>query len=374
MKIEFKQIKIKDIVEGYMDNNEEGVFGFDGKLNIRPPYQREFVYKDKQRDLVIDTVMRGLPLNIMYWAKNDDETFELLDGQQRTISICQYVSGDFSINDMYFHSLTDAEQEQILNYELMVYICEGSDRERLEWFERINIAGEQLTNQELLNANYTGSWLSDAKSKFSKSNCVGIKKCKHLDKDSNLLVNVKVNRQELLELALIWIVGSKDGIAEYMSAHQHDANANELWLHFCKVIEWVETMFPKYRKEMKGVDWGRLYAEYGTNNYDTNKLESEISRLMADEDVTNKKGVYEYVLSNGTKERVLSVRAFTDKDKRTKYEQQGGICPICGKPFSIEEMQGDHIIEWSNGGKTTLDNLQMVCHSCHKELTKTMRA
>lgn len=365
MKITLEQIKIADIANGYIDNNEEGVYGYGGNLNIRPAYQREFVYKDKKRDMVIDTIMRGLPLNIMYWADNGNNTFELLDGQQRTISICQYVNGDYSINDKYFHSLTDSEQEQILNYEIMVYICEGSDKERLEWFERINIAGEPLTKQELLNINYTGTWLSSAKSKFSKSNCVAVKRADKYIKGSAI-------RQEILELALTWIVGNKDNIAEYMSAHQHDANANELWLHFCKVIDWVETMFPKYRKEMKGVDWGRLYAEYGNNNYDTNELELQIAKLMADEDVTNNKGVYEYVLSKGAKEKVLSVRTFSDKDKRTKYEQQGGICPICREHFEIEQMQGDHIVEWSNGGRTTLDNLQMVCHSCHKALTKTI--
>lgn len=365
MKIEFKQIKVRDIVNGYVDEQENGVYGYNGLLNIRPAYQREFVYKDLKRDMVIDTVSRGLPLNIMYWAKNDDGTFEVLDGQQRTISICQYVIGDFSIDSKYFHSLTDSEQEQILNYELMIYICEGSDKERLEWFERINIAGEPLTRQELLNINYTGTWLSSAKSKFSKTNCVAVKKADKYIKGSAI-------RQEILELALTWIAGKRENIAEYMSIHQHDANANSLWLYFCQVIDWVEVVFPKYRKEMKGLDWGRLYAEYHNNDYDSDLLEVQISNLMADEEVTNKKGVYEYVLSNCTKEKVLSVRVFSDKDKRTKYEQQNGICPVCNEHYEFEQMQGDHIVEWVNGGKTTLDNLQMVCHNCHKELTKTM--
>ena len=367
MKITLEQIKIADIANGYVDNNEEGVYGFGGKLNIRPKYQREFVYKDKQRDLVLDTIMRGLPLNIMYWAKNEDGTFEVLDGQQRTISFCQFVNGDFSIDNKYFHTLTDAEQNTILNYEVMVYVVEGNDLERLEWFRTINIAGEKLTDQELLNINYTGSWLSDAKKKFSKTNCVAVKKGDKYVKGSAI-------RQELLELALEWICvykGIKD-IAKYMADHQHDVNANELWLHFSKVIDWVESTFPKYRKEMKGLEWGRLYAEFGENTYNVEELEQKISALMADEDVTSKKGVYEYVLSNCTRAKVLSVRAFSDKDKRTKYEQQNGICPICGNHFEIEEMQGDHIVEWVNGGRTTLDNLQMVCHSCHKLLTNTM--
>lgn len=365
MKIEQKRVTIGQIANGYIDNNEEGVIGFNGQLNIRPKYQREFVYSDAKRDKVLDTIMKGLPLNIMYWAKNDDNTFEVLDGQQRTISFCQYVNGDYSINNKYFHSLTDSEQNAILNYELMVYVVEGSDKERLEWFRTINIAGEKLTDQELLNINYTGNWLSDAKKKFSKTNCVAYKLADKYVKGSAI-------RQELLELALVWICGDKKNIAEYMSVHQHDNNANDLWLHFSKVIEWVKVTFPNYRKEMKGLDWGRLYAEFGNNSYNIDELEQKISALMADEEITSNKGVYEYVLSNCTREKVLSVRAFSDKDKRTKYEQQNGICPICNQHFEIEQMQGDHIVEWSNGGRTTLDNLQMVCHSCHKELTKTI--
>lgn len=368
MKIDLMRVTIGQVANGYIDNNEEGVIGFNGQLNIRPKYQREFVYKDKQRDAVIDTIMEGSPLNNMYWAKNDDGTFEVLDGQQRTISFCQFVNGDFSIDNKYFHTLTDAEQNTILNYEVMVYVVEGNDLEKLKWFRKINIAGEKLTDQELLNINYTGSWLSDAKKKFSKTNCVAVKKGDKYVKGSAI-------RQELLELALEWICaykGIKD-IAKYMADHQHDANANELWFHFSKVIDWVESTFTTYRKEMKGLDWGRLYAEFGNNTYDTDELEKKISALMADEDVTSNKGVYEYVLSNCTREKVLSVRAFSEKDKRTKYEQQNGICPICGKHFEIEEMQGDHKVEWVNGGRTTLDNLQMVCHSCHKELTNTMR-
>ena len=171
MKIELKEISIRDVVNGYADKNENGIYGFDGKLNIRPAYQREFVYKDKQRDAVIETISKKFPLNVMYWVKNEDETYELLDGQQRTISICEYVNGSFSLNFQYFHNLTDGEKEQILNYKLMIYICEGTDREKLDWFKIINIAGEKLTEQELRNAIYTGTWLNDAKRYFSKTNC-----------------------------------------------------------------------------------------------------------------------------------------------------------------------------------------------------------
>lgn len=371
MNIELKQIPISEIANGYFDNNEDGVVGYGGNLNIRPPYQREFVYNDKQRDAVIHTIMRGFPLNVMYWAKNEDGSYEVLDGQQRTISFCQFVNkGGFSINlhgdNIPFSLLTDKEQEQIMNYKVMVYICEGNDKERLDWFRTINIAGEKLTEQELLNINYTGEWLSHAKRLFSKTGCYAVKV-----QDKFLLTNGTPIRQEVLETALSWIAGGKDKIASYMAEHQHDSNANELKVHFERVIEWVRMHFT-YRKEMKGLDWGRLYSEYKDEFYDAKELESQISELMADEDVTSKKGVYEYVLSRGKKERCLSLRAFSDKDKRTAYERQMHRCAVCGKEIEFEKMQGDHIVEWSNGGKTTLDNLQMVCHDCHKGLTNSL--
>jgi hypothetical protein len=360
MKIEHKTFSIGEISNGYIDDAENGVKAFSGRLNVRPAYQREFVYKDKQRDAVIDTINKGFPLNVMYWAKNEDGTFEVLDGQQRTISFCQYVSGAFSINGKFFHNLTDDEKDNILSYEVDVYICEGSDRERLDWFETINIAGEKLTRQELLNINYTGTWLSDAKRKFSKTNCVAYKVASKFVKGSPI-------RQEYLETALKWI--SKDNIADYMALHQHDINANELWLYFSSVIEWVKATFGEkhYRKEMLGLDWGRLYDEYHDKSYDTEALEAQVKALMEDEEVTDKKGVYEYVLS-GCSENIakrLSKRQFSNADKRTMYERQSGICPHCGGHYEISEMVGDHIIPWWRGGKTTLDNLQMLCTKCN---------
>lgn len=368
MKVELFPILVGDVVNGYIDNGENGVFGFGGRLNIRPKFQREFVYKDKQRDAVIETITKNFPLNVMYWAKNEDNTFELLDGQQRTISICQYVNGDFSINERYFHNLTKEEQGHILNYPLMVYVCEGNDKDRLDWFRTINIAGEKLTEQELLNINYVGKWLEDAKNKFSKNGCIATR-----IQNKYQLTNGSPIRQEQLEIALKWI-SKGDNIANYMARHQHDNNANELWLYFSSVVEWVKTTFHNYRKEMKGLNWGKLYDEYNENQYDVEELEKEINRLMADDDVTNKKGVFEYLLSNKSadKELLLSIRAFTDSQKRSAYEKQKGICPICKKEYVIEDMQGDHILEWSKGGKTTMDNLQMVCKSCHKELTRRM--
>ena len=362
MKVELKQIKVRDIVKNYIDNNEKGIFGYNGKLNIRPPYQREFVYKDAKRDAVIATIRKGFPLNVMYWAKNVNDTFELLDGQQRTISICQYVNNEYSINEMYFKNLTDDEQNEILDYELMIYICEGNDRERLDWFRTINIAGEKLTEQELLNINYTGEWLSHAKRLFSKTNCNAVKIGDKYVKGSAI-------RQEILETALDWI--SKGNIALYMAEHQHDDNANALWLYYNSVIEWVKMVFPNYRKEMKGVDWGRLYDTYKDNNDNVKEWESEINRLMSDDDVTKKSGIYEYVLSNGSLEKCLNIRAFSETQKRGAYERQKGICPICGEHYEYEQMQGDHIIAWSNGGKTITENLQMLCKTCNNKKTNS---
>src|SRR3989344_5963512 len=290
MKIELNKIPIRKVIAGYKDSNEEGVVAYKGKLDIRPKYQREFVYKDKQRDAVIETIKKSFPLNVMYWMVREDGGYELLDGQQRTISIGQYVNGDFSLNDLYFHNLTKEDQEQILNYELMIYFCEGTDKERLNWFTTINIAGEKLTDQELRNAVYTGSWLSDAKLKFSKSNCAAYL----LANDGGALLRGSPIRQEYLETALSWINNTE--VADYMAKHQHDKNANELWNYFQDVIAWVRKTFPNYRKEMASVNWGELYNQFKDKKLNAAKLETEVARLMQDEDVTKKSGIYPYLL------------------------------------------------------------------------------
>lgn len=357
MKIELKEITIKELTDGYQDNADEGVTGYGGRLDIRPPYQREFIYKDKQRDAVIDTVTKKFPLNVMYWAVREDGNYEVIDGQQRTISICQYVDGDFSVKvgsfpaNRAFHNLQNNEKEQIEEYKLMVYLCSGTDSEKLEWFKTINIAGEELTNQELLNAVYHGTWVSDAKRHFSKRNCPAY----GLGKD---YLSGAVNRQDYLETAIKWISQDSD-IEEYMSRHQKEPNANELWLYFSSVINWVKTVFPTYRKEMKGIPWGYLYNKYKDQKHDSKILEDEISNLMLDEDVGNKKGIYTYVLDR--KEKNLNIRAFSPNQKREAYEKQKGICPICKEHFEIGEMEADHITPWHEGGKTIPENCQMLC-------------
>ena len=354
MEIKLKEIPIIDVVKNYINNDEEGVVGYDGKLNIRPKYQREFVYNDKQRDEVINTIRNNFPLNVMYWATNDDDTYEVLDGQQRTISFCEYVAGNFSLNNLAFHNLTDVEQNQILDYKLMIYICTGNDKEKLDWFKIINIAGVQLADQELRNAIYTGEWLTDAKRYFSKNNCPAY----NIASD---YLNGTPIRQDYLEKALEWINDGK--IEDYMSKHQHDQNANELWLYFQSVINWVRLIFVKYRKEMKGVNWGKLYNQFKDTKFDTNKLEEEVSKLMQDNDVTKKSGIYEYILTKD--EKSLSIRAFDDNMKREAYERQTGICVKCEQQFDIENMAADHIIAWSKGGKTTSENCQMLCTRCN---------
>lgn len=356
MKIELKEITVRELVEDYLDDGEAGVTGYGAKLDIRPPYQREFIYKDIQRAAVIVTVTRDFPLNVMYWAVREDGNYEVIDGQQRTISICQFVEGDFSVrigsfdSPRAFHNLQPDEQEQILNYKLMIYLCEGTDSEKLEWFKTINIAGERLTDQELRNAVYAGSWVSDAKRYFSKTGCAAAGLGDKYLAGSPL-------RQDFLETTISWI--NNDDIEGYMSKHQHKANAGELWRYYQAVIAWVQSTFTNYRKEIKGIAWGKLYNNHKDEDLDAKVLESRIANLMADDDVTNKKGIYPFVL-NG-EEKHLSIRAFSENQKRESYERQKGICPVCNEHFKIEQMQGDHITPWHAGGKTSSDNCQMLC-------------
>lgn len=355
MQIELHKITVRDLTQGYEDNAENGVCAYGGKLDVRPPYQREFVYKEKQRDAVIDTLTQGFPLNVMYWAVRNDGTFEIIDGQQRTISICQYVNGDFAFNFRYFHNLQPDEQEQILDYELQVYICSGTDSEKLKWFKTINIAGEELTEQELRNAVYAGSWVSNAKRYFSKPGCVAYKiGCDYMSGSPI--------RQDYLETAISWLNNGQ--IEEYMAAHQHDPNADELWLYFQNVINWVKAKFPKKRKEMKQVAWGEIYNKYKDAKLDATELETRVAELMRDSDVQKKSGIYWYVLDGD--EHHLGIRAFDDNTKREVYEKQGGICKICGKHFEIEQMEADHITPWHEGGRTVAENCQMLCRECNR--------
>jgi HNH endonuclease/Protein of unknown function DUF262 len=350
VKIDLHQITVRDLAAAYEDNDELGVRAYDGKLDVRPPYQREFVYGDKERNAVVDTLRKAFPLNVMYWAVRDDGTFEVIDGQQRTISICQYVHSDFSVDDLYFHNLQQDAKERILDYELSVYLCSGTDSEKLDWFRTINIAGLKLTDQELRNAVYHGSWVTDAKRYFSKQNCAAYQ-------IGSQYLNADVIRQGYLETAIKWIHNGE--VEAYMALQQNKPNANELWLYFQQVIAWAKATFPNWRKEMKAVQWGWLYNQFKDRELDPAALEVEVARLMADEDVTKKRGIYVYVL-NG-EERHLSIRAFTPNMKTEAYERQGGICPVCKKHFLLAEMEADHITPWSKDGRTIASNCQMLC-------------
>ena len=362
MEIELKTITVRDIVKDYHDDSEGGVRGYGGKLDIRPSFQREFVYKDKQRDAVVETINKGFPLNVMYWAVRQDGTYEVIDGQQRTISVAQYVEGDYSLDGKYFHNLQDDEKKRICDYPLQVYVCEGSASEKLNWFRIINIAGEKLTDQELRNAVYAGPWVSDAKRHFSRPQSPAYVVGSKYVKGSPI-------RQDYLETAIQWIKGEGQTVEDYMAAHQHDNTATALWNHFQSVINRVEAVFPKYRKPMKGVDWGGLYGQLKDESLDPKALEDEVARLMIDDDVTKQAGIYVYLLTG--EERHLSIRAFTPAMKQRAFEMQKGICKSCEKAFEIAGMEGDHITPWAEGGKTIAENCQMLCKDCnHRKSNK----
>jgi hypothetical protein len=359
MKILLRSIKISELFDGYEDKGEDGVRGYGGRLNIRPAFQREYIYKEEQRDAVIKTVRRDFPLNTMYWAV-DGDGFELMDGQQRTISICQFVQGDFSIKDedgstKFFVNLTPEMKKQILDYELSIYVCDGTEGEKLDWFKIINIAGVKLSDQELKNAIYTGPWLSDAKKWFSRTGAPAVQEGR-----DKLVVGSPI-RQEVLEKALDWISGGK--IDDYMASHQHAKDADELWQYWQEVFDWVKRTFPNQdsgrTKLMKGLDWGRFYNKHKNDKLNAAALEKRIVELIDDDEVDNKRGIYEYLLTKN--EKFLNLRTFDDKTVTKTYEKQKGVCPTCKKHFTLGEMEADHIVPWHKGGKTVPGNCQMLC-------------
>lgn len=372
MEIQLHRVTVRDLAEGYEDNDELGVRAYGGKLDVRPPYQREFVYKDKQRDAVIDTVRRGFPLNVMYWAVREDGTFEVIDGQQRTISVCQYIGGDFSIpidgHQLGFYNLQNDRREHILNYELMVYLCEGTDSEKLDWFRTINIAGEKLTAQELRNAVYHGTFVSAAKRYFSRTGCPAYQIASDYMDGSPI-------RQEYFETAIEWINGGK--VDEYMRDHQHDPDATELWDYFKAVIDWVQATFSNKNPRMRSVPWGPLYNKHKDDSLNPEKLGRRVEELMSDIDVKRKVGIYEYVLGGESDTRLLEVRVFDEKTKLAQYARQrtaaeeAGVsnCPLCAhgdnanstRIYEFSEMDADHVKAWSNGGRSDIDNCEMLC-------------
>ena len=373
MTIQQIKVTVGEVCRGYVNNDELGVRGYDGQLDIRPPYQREFIYDDKEQQAVISTVLKGYPLNVMYWVRRSDDAecpYEVMDGQQRTLSLCEYVAGKFSYEFKAFFNQPADVKKRILDYPLMVYVCEGNESEKLEWFKTINIYGKPLRNQEIRNAVYAGPFVSDAKWHFSKRNCGAYR----LGKD---LVNGTFNRQEVLELALKWMaahetrLGNPQKIEDYMSRHQHDPNANNLWTYFQNVLNWAMTNFnvKRFGKIMKGLDWAFFYDTYRDETLNTDELAARIAALMIDSEIQKPSGIIPYVLTGD--EHCLNLREFPKDIKMRVYEKQNHRCanPQCprkGVELLFEEMEGDHVTPWRDGGRTVEENCQMLCVECNR--------
>lgn len=368
MTIKQIEVTVGDIARGYINNEEQGVRGYGGQLDIRPPYQREFIYNENEQQAVISTVLKGYPLNVMYWVRRSEDAecpYEVMDGQQRTLSLCEYVDGKFAYDFKNFFNQPADIQKLILDYPLTIYLCEGEPSEKLEWFKTINIAGKPLNEQEINNAVYAGPFVTDAKRHFSKSNCGASR----LGKD---LVNGTPIRQEFLKKALEWMAehetreGKPQSVVGYMAEHQHDPNANNLWTYFQNVLNWTITNFDlkKFKKIMKGLNWALYYDKYHSTTLDTADLASRISKLILDSDVQKQMGIIPYVLTGD--ERHLDLRCFPDDIKQAVWEKQHHICPSCQKEFDYEFMEGDHITPWREGGRTVIENCQMLCRECNR--------
>ncbi len=392
-------LTIRDLVNGYCDSGDDGVVALGGKLNVRPPFQREFVYSPSDRDRVMKSVYNNLPLNVMYWARNPDGTFEIIDGQQRTISICQFVTNNdgngnpIAINfdgkrTQTFKGLSSEKQMEILdNYKLQVYVCDGTDDEKLEWFHTINIVGIKMEPQELLNADYTGPWLTNAKSFFSKkTNNAAINYAYYNNDNRQTLLSLTTddaNRQKLLNLALSWITNFTDvkddtdpnkqePIKQYMATNRFKDNANELIDYYKSVIDWVKSTFVEYRKDMKGLSWGFLYNKYHNNNYDPTEIENTLQQLYKqfeeDGDGMHKSGFYEYVLSGDR--TLIWKRIFSEKQQKQAYQNQNKCCGgRCGREMPFNQLEAHHKVAFADGGTTTIDNCLMLCHDCHADIT-----
>lgn len=368
MTIKQIEVTVGDIARGYINNEEQGVRGCGGQLDIRPPYQREFIYNENEQQAVISTVLKGYPLNVMYWVRRSEDAecpYEVMDGQQRTLSLCEYVDGKFAYDFKNFFNQPADIQKLILDYPLTIYLFEGEPSEKLEWFKTINIAGKPLNEQEINNAVYAGPFVTDAKRHFSKSNCGAYR----LGKD---LVNGTPIRQEFLKKALEWMSehetreGKPQSVVGYMAEHQHDPNANNLWTYFQNVLNWTITNFDlkKFKKIMKGLNWALYYDKYHSTTLDTADLASRISKLILDSDVQKQMGIIPYVLTGD--ERHLDLRGFPEDIKLAVWEKQHHICPSCQKEFDYEFMEGDHITPWREGGRTVIENCQMLCRECNR--------
>lgn len=371
-------ITIKDICAGFVYNELEGkgLFGLSGTLTIQPEYQRNYIYADGKRDVaVIESILKGYPLGLIYFNKVGDTQLEVLDGQQRITSFGRFVTNKFAIKDengmeQYFSGIAADKQAKILETKLLIYECEGTESEIKEWFKTINIAGIPLNNQELLNAVYSGPFVTLGKEEFSNSQNSNIQKW-------SAYISGSANRQQFLEKALEWV--SKDNIGDYMSRHRYETNITELKNYFTSVIDWVSSVFIDVEKEMCGLEWGRLYETYRKQPYNPQTVSEEVRKLYGDSYVKNRKGIFEYILGGSVDTKLLDVRVFDDATKKSVYAKQTtdakskGIsnCPFCAighdanktKIWSLTDMDADHVSAWSKGGATDAKNCQMLCKS-----------
>ena len=369
-------ITVKDLCEGFIYNELEGkgLFGLDGKLVIQPEYQRNYIYADGKRDVaVIESILKGYPLGLIYFNKVNDGSFEVLDGQQRITSIGRYVTDKFAIKDengmeQYFRGIATDKQEKVLSTKLLIYECEGTESEIKEWFKTINIAGIPLNDQELLNAVYSGTFVTLCKEEFSNS------QSSHIQKWS-AYISGNANRQDFLERAIEWV--SRGEVGEYMSKHRNDKNINELKTYFNTVIDWISVVFNDVEKEMQGLEWGRLYEEYHKKSYSTKEVSEQVRKLHDDTYIKNNKGIFEYILGGSIDTKLIEVRIFDEATKKSVYMKQSieakekieSNCPLCtlghdtnkNKIWKLEEMDADHVSAWSKGGATDIKNCQMLC-------------
>lgn len=370
-------ITVADICDGFVYNKLEGkgLYGLGGKLTIQPEYQRNYIYADgggKREAAVIESLLKGYPLGLIYFNKVAENKFEVLDGQQRVTSIGRFVTNKFAImdngNPKNFDSLPTDQQAKLLASELLIYECDGTETEIKQWFETINIAGVPLNTQELLNAIYSGPFVTLAKVEFSNTQNANVQKWSTYVKGS-------ANRQEFLERALDWV--SQGDIGGYMSAHRNDNDISELKNYFNSVIDWVSTVFVDVLPEMRGLEWGRLYLEHHGKSYDPKKMSGEVQRLVASDHVQNRKGIFEFLLGGGSDTKLLNIRVFDNPVKRAAYAQQTQAaqgngesnCPLCAighdanksRIYKFDEMDADHVAAWSKGGNSSAHNCQMLC-------------
>ena len=376
MKTNLSHYTVKELSEGFVYNELEGkgLFGLAGRLTIQPEYQRNYIYADGKRDVaVIESLLKGYPLGLIYFNKVHEDNLEVLDGQQRITSFGRFITGKFAIKDergmeQYFSGLPQDKQEIILKSEILVYECEGTESEIKEWFRTINIAGVPLNEQELLNAVYSGPFVTKAKEEYSNSQNANIQKWSAFVKGSAL-------RQEILACALDWVSdGDVDG---YMSKHRGDKDIKGLSTHFDSVIDWASTVFTTVEKEMQGLEWGRLYKTYHHQPYSTDKVEAAVKQLYGDLNVKNRRGIFEYILGGSSDAKLLDIRVFEEATKRAVYKTQTDLakannhsnCPLCAlgndtnkaKLWKLEEMEADHVAAWSKGGSTDISNCEMLC-------------